>query len=641
LAFLRPSGSIYAAILALTLFALVPATANAAKAKGKPRLNVAKLSKPPAQPVLVGEQIKLESEIRNRGRRAGRSSVKLIVPREKGASAGRKLASFPAKRFAPRSQRGFRFRFEVSQRLAPEGDALNARHDLAVCVRRHGEGSKFRCKTTKRPLTVGHAPLPPNFEPGEQSAGDPLFPQIGNTGYDVDSYDIALDYSPVDNLFRDGTKTTVNATATQNLGEFSLDFQRFDISRVTVDGERASFELVDAKPQLAGATQPVKLVVRPATGIPINTEFSVVVDYTGEPFEIIDPDGSSEGWVPACVGPPTPATCDGGVVVNEPIGAAGWFPNNNVPADKASYRTVIDTPGTHVGLGIGELVSDETLPSGRIRWVWTEEDATSTYLTTATVGRFDYQQGTFTETSTGRSLPTNTAIDSAITPIQRPTIDANLAEGEAQLNFLSDAFGPYPLDSAGAIVDLVPLLGYALEVQTKPVYAGGSVPISTQLHEYAHQWFGNSVSPATWLEIWFNEGWAVWSEWYWGFEENGGASPEDRFQDEYDNASANDWSTPPATLDGDPANLFANFPTYVRSTMTLEGYRQIVGDAVFFDFAAELQDRYGYGNVTTAQVIALAKELSGLGGAQLELLDDYFQQWLYGSVKPTILPASF
>ena len=39
-----------------------------------------------------------------------------------------------------------------------------------------------------------------------------------------------------------------------------------------------------------------------------------------------------------------------------------------------------------------------------------------------------------------------------------------------------------------------------------------------------------------------------------------------------------DWEIAPAILDGDPANLFAFFPTYQRGAMTIQGYREIVGD---------------------------------------------------------------
>ena len=138
------------------------------------------------------------------------------------------------------------------------------------------------------------------------------------------------------------------------------------------------------------------------------------------------------------------------------------------------------------------------------------------------------------------------------------------------------------------------------------------------------------------------EGWANWSDWYWSFLENSGDDPALIWDDLYANTPADDWAIAPAVLDGDPANLFAFFPTYQRGAMTIQGYREILGDdAQFFAFAIELEDRYGYGNISTQEFIDLAKEFSGLGGAELELLDDYFQQWLYGTTKPTITPDDF
>ena len=118
------------------------------------------------------------------------------------------------------------------------------------------------------------------------------------------------------------------------------------------------------------------------------------------------------------------------------------------------------------------------------------------------------------ETSTGRTLPVYNAIDSTAHAAQLASINASLARLRAQLNFLSDLFGPYPFDSTGAVADRAAGVGYALEVQTKPHYSGGftsgnpSINISTQLHEIAHQWVGNSVTLEAWADIWFNEGWA-------------------------------------------------------------------------------------------------------------------------------------
>ena len=76
--------------------------------------------------------------------------------------------------------------------------------------------------------------------------------------------------------------------------------------------------------------------------------------------------------------------------------------------------------------------------------------------------------------------------------------------------------------------------------------------------------------------------------------------------------------------------------------MTIQGYREILGDdEVFFDFARALEDRFAYGNVSTQEFIDLAKEFSGFTGPELELLDLYFQEWLYGTEKPTVVPDDF
>ena len=125
------------------------------------------------------------------------------------------------------------------------------------------------------------------------------------------------------------------------------------------------------------------------------------------------------------------------------------------------------------------------------------------------------------------------------------------------------------------------------------------------------------------------------------FQADGGEDPHAVFEDLYANTPDEDWTVAPATLGGDPANLFSAFPAYDRGAMTLQGYREIVGDAAFFDFAKLIQRRFAYGNISTQQFIDLAERRSGFTGAKLTLLDRYFQQWLYREAKPTILPADF
>jgi len=489
---------------------------------------------------------------------------------------------------------------------------------------------------------------------GSRSLDDPLLPQIGNGGYDVQHYRIALDYDPATNIFNEGTSTTITALATKHLRKFSFDFQDLDVSSVTVDGVEAKFKQVDARPQLSEnpeVTQPMKLVVVPApkSRPKKQREFVVEVAYSGAPQQITDADTSWEGWIRACYPLTPPQTCDGAFVVNEPIGAQSWFPSNNYPTDKATFDTVITVPASKTALGVGELVSRTEHSDGTATWHWTEDDPTATYLTTATVGDFDYTVGEMVETSTGRRLPVYDSIDSSATQAQKDAINATLARVPEQLNFLSDHLGPYPLDSIGAVADKAAGVGYALEVQSKPHYAGSftsgapSININTQLHELAHQWLGNSVSPATWHEIWFNEGWATWLTWYWAFEANGSpTSPAQQFTNNYNSGPATKWDLAPAILDHDPANLFTTFPVYTRSAMMLEGYRQILGDdEAFFEFARELLDRFGYGNISLDEFVDVALEMSGRNRKERKLLDDYFDQWLFLEGRPTILPSDF
>ena len=101
--------------------------------------------------------------------------------------------------------------------------------------------------------------------------------------------------------------------------------------------------------------------------------------------------------------------------------------------------------------------------------------------------------------------------------------------------------------------------------------------LGTLAHEIAHQWFGDSVGPATWREIWFNEGWATWWAQWWSNKQNGARlTTAQSFLNNYNNPNFN-WSVQPDNLAG-PADLFDTYPVYTRPAMAFEGYRQILGD---------------------------------------------------------------
>ncbi|MEZ5184157.1 MAG: hypothetical protein R2720_00290 [Candidatus Nanopelagicales bacterium] len=219
---------------------------------------------------------------------------------------------------------------------------------------------------------TGHGHGHGNGKPvaGARTLGDPLLPQVGNGGYDVDHYRIYLDYDPATNTFKSAS-TTVSATADQRLKEFSLDFQDLHVSSVKVNGRAARFQQVDATPVLSSnsqVTQPMKLVVtpHPSSRPKAGRHFTVEVRYSGTPEPITDADESIEGWVRACYPLTPPQTCDGSFVVNEPIGAQSWFPSNNYPSDKATFETFIRVPAGKTALGTGENVGKKDNGDGTV-----------------------------------------------------------------------------------------------------------------------------------------------------------------------------------------------------------------------------------------------------------------------------------
>ncbi len=454
--------------------------------------------------------------------------------------------------------------------------------------------------TLEPTATPTQAPTPTpllDARPGAAGLGDPLFPGLGNGGYDVVRYDVTLDIDVEANTIAGHAQ--IEANATQDLATFNLDFRGLTVTAVEVNGRTAGYSRSGSE-----------MKIRPATAIPDGETFNVMVSYEGHPLSSHVP-GTNVliGWI----------KYDTGIVAyGEPWGASYWFPVNEHPSDKALYAFMVTVAEPYEAESNGELI--ETVDHGEtVTYVWESAHEIASYLAFLAIAQFDD-----VVTASPGGISVVDSVEESIGEYARSGLDS----APLIIDYFSEVFGPYPFDSSGAVVvDVTFLPGRgvipALETQPRPLYG---VRILEEFgdrvvaHELAHQWFGNLLSPASWRDVWLNEGFATYAEWLWEDHKSGGGV-FDSFWEEM-------WHPhygPPA--DPDPGNLFTG-AIYDRGAMVLHALRQEVGDEAFFGTLREYVSRHAGGNVATEDFIAVAEEVA------VRDLDDLFDAWLYDETTP-------
>ncbi|MDO0925397.1 M1 family metallopeptidase [Streptomyces sp. TG1A-8] len=435
--------------------------------------------------------------------------------------------------------------------------------------------------------------------------GDRLYPHLGNPGYDVVSYDLDLTY-PGSNDKPLRAVTTIDARTTAPLDRVNLDFAHGTVESVDVDGRPARF---------TGAGE--DLVVTPDRPLARAARTRITVRHTSDPGAVKGRDG---GWV---------RTSDGLVMANQADAAHLVFPCNDHPSDKAVFTFRITAPNAYTAVANG-------LPAGVERsgpsttWTYRSRHPLATELAQVSIGRSAvvHRQGP-------HGLPVRDVVPSA----DREALEPWLARTPDQITWMEGKVGRFPFETYGVLMAQAST-GFELETQTlslfeKDLFTQATYPKwyleSVMVHELSHQWFGDSVSPRTWSDVWLNEGHATWYEALYS-EERAGRPMENRMKAAYGasdrwRASGGPPALPKPPVPGQKIDIFRP-SVYDGAALVLYALRQEIGRPAFERLERIWVQEHRDSNAATADFVRLASDLTGRD------LSGFFRAWLYGEKTP-------
>ncbi len=199
----------------------------------------------------------------------------------------------------------------------------------------------------------------------------------------------------------------------------------------------------------------------------------------------------------------------------------------------------------------------------------------------------------------------------------------------ADLRWLESRLGRYPFESAGVVVvpgdsamETQTLVTFGRRAWTSPAYAR-----EVMVHELAHQWYGDTVTPADWSDLWLNEGMAMYLEAQWTVDRERAAWRDwmgfFRFHNRVDRQEQGG----PGAYD---KQMFATGCVYYCTATMYDALRRKIGDGPFWRLVRRWPQSHPDGNVDRAGFVALAEELGH------RHLGRFFDTWLD---SPTWPPA--
>jgi aminopeptidase N len=314
---------------------------------------------------------------------------------------------------------------------------------------------------------------------------------------------------------------------------------------------------------------------------------------------------------------------------NQPWSAHSWWPCKDHPSDKALFSIRTTVPEPLVVISNGTLIREDAPGPGLRRFAWREAYPMATYLVSVAVTHFASGSESC-DPGTGGPV----RLDYHVFPQHRGNAEVDLARTCDMLELMTRLAGPYPFIGekyAQAEFKWVGSMEHQTATSLSPiVFSGDGRYELVVIHELAHQWFGDSLTPEVWADIWLNEGFARYFEALW--VEHAYGLPE---YQEYMRLIGPVRHPDLFVNDGvlsDPDPILPNSLVYDKGAWVLHMLRMLIGEEAFVGFLADYaaDPELVLGSVTLDDMIGAAETAAGRD------LSGFFGPWLDTAEVPTL-----
>jgi aminopeptidase N len=424
----------------------------------------------------------------------------------------------------------------------------------------------------------------------------------------VQHYELDVSFDP-DTAAVSGTVVLTLSWQRASPRQIAVDMaEPLSANGLSVDGRHAGYVHTGAK-----------LIVTLPSALPARHPHMLRISYAGKP---------SPRYLHFHAMAGSPAIASYGL----PYSAMQWWPTLDQPGLKAAGADIVITaPRGTMAVSNGALIGVDRLPDGSSRFHWHESSPIYADVVSVAIGRYEVISGEYRSAS-GRRVP----LRYYVYPSDGPEAEEEFATVPQVLRLYESLFGPYPFaQEKYGIAEVpfpsfrehqtVPSLGRDLILGTAPVWDLREVG-NVIAHDMAHQWFGDSLTPRTWSDVWLNEAFANYAVALW-HERRSGEADYRRFMRSLDTGRF-----PGAVyISPDrPRDELLTYTTFNKGAWVLHMLRHVMGDRRFFVALHDYVDANRSGAVDTAAWRAACERAYG------KPLGWFFDEWVYGEGRPAL-----